>query len=136
MPKTGMKKAVIGGYISFTAGELATLCALRKAKVLSFAALRVYLACHEIKAKRCQAKKQIRYTVAEIIKLLKTGAGEQSVRKALRELETLGLLSFSERHISYRKNHVNYFQDMRMHLLSIFQILVASTLGIISAHIQ
>ncbi len=98
---TGMKE-VLGGYKILTIGQLANLCAARMAHTISFAAMRVYLACHEQKATRTAVKGSIRYTHEELHKLLdKTTVGEGRIAQALKELENANLLTWSETSITF-----------------------------------
>ena len=57
-----MATEVDGGYVVITVGQFASVCAARKDGIISFLALRVWLAAHEQKAKRCLAKGRLSFT--------------------------------------------------------------------------
>ncbi len=93
------------GYKTITPTQLANVLQARKAGGISFAALRTYFACQAIVAireaaergQRKQGKKPKalkRYRTGELSQLTKLP--DASVRRALRELERAGVLSFSE----------------------------------------
>lgn len=56
-----MKTYVQGGYVTITVGQFANVCEARKSGRISFLGLRVWLACHEQRAKRCTAKTPVRF---------------------------------------------------------------------------
>lgn len=93
-------------------GELCNLAALRKDRRLSFLAFRAYLGCHLMVASRCQAKRSVRYTLGELAGRLGGGVGEARLRKAVRELEDLEILSFSESKIAFREEILPEAREM------------------------
>src|SRR5690349_14328166 len=99
-----METTVAGGYVLVTVGQLANVCAARKAGEISFLALRIWLATHEQLARRCTAKGAVHYTAAELCALIGCGVTERSTVRALGELERHGLLSWSETHIQHPSN--------------------------------
>ncbi len=88
-----MSAVVVGGYASITVGQLSNICAARKAGAVSFLALRIWLAAHEQRAKRCTAKGRVVYTVGELAKLVRVS--EASAHRALKELRAHGLIHWS-----------------------------------------
>lgn len=79
-------------------GQLSNVCAARKGRAISFLALRVWLAAHELKAKRCIAQRKL-FTVSELATLIREREG--SVKRALSEITSRGLIAWSEREISF-----------------------------------
>jgi hypothetical protein len=96
-----MKTAVEGGYVLVTVGQLANVCAARKAGEISFLSLRVWLATHEQLARRCTATGAVRYTTAELRALFGSSVTERAIAAALRELARDKLLSWSEESIEH-----------------------------------
>ncbi len=98
--KRGMEKSIYGGYVVITVGQIANICTAKREKRVSFAALRVYLACFEILAKRCVSRgKKPSFQVTEIAKLI-GGATDDTISRALRELQREKLLNWSETSIT------------------------------------
>lgn len=96
------------GYKTIKPTQLANIFHAREEEKISFSALRTYFACHAIVAireaaergQRKQGKKPKtlrRYQTGELSRL--TQLPDSSVRRALRELERAGVLSFSESEI-------------------------------------
>jgi hypothetical protein len=94
-----MSSIVVGGYASITVGQLANVCAARKEGLISFLALRIWLAAHEQRAKRCTAKGRVVYTVKELAQL--TQMSESSAARALGQLHTNKLISWSVGEIKF-----------------------------------
>ncbi|MDL5047330.1 hypothetical protein QQ054_15025 [Oscillatoria amoena NRMC-F 0135] len=95
-----MKTYVQGGYVTITVGQFANVCEARKSGRISFLGLRVWLACHEQRAKRCMAKGQVLFTVGELARLIRR-ASERAVTRALSELQANQLLDWSEAAIQF-----------------------------------
>lgn len=96
-----MKTRVDGGYAVITVGQFANVCEARRAGRISFLALRVWLAAHEQRAKRCCAKRLVRFTARELAVLIGRGTAEAAVRRALRKLQELSLIDWSEEAIRF-----------------------------------
>jgi hypothetical protein len=90
-----MKTTVQGGYAVITVGQFANVCEARKSGRISFLALRVWLAAHEQRAKRCMAKGRVLYTQKELSGLIGRGLSELSVSGAMRELHRHQLIEWS-----------------------------------------
>src|SRR5262249_15046166 len=90
-----MRTNVDGGYAVITVGQFANVCEARRAGRISFLALRVWLAAHEQRAKRCTATGRVVFTVKELAKLIDRKLSERSVGRALRELGALSLLDWT-----------------------------------------
>jgi len=99
-PATGMKK-IEGGYVLISVGQFANVCAAKREGDISLLALRVWLAAHEQKAKRCIAKRK-RFSVLELAQLVRESL--KTVQRALRELVSLELISWSESDISFSRD--------------------------------
>jgi hypothetical protein len=94
-----MGSAVAGGYLVITVGQFANACAARKQGRISALALRVWLACHEQRAKRCTAKGAVCYTERELARL--AGCSVAAATRALRELHASEIISWSEERIDF-----------------------------------
>jgi hypothetical protein len=94
-----MATRVDGGYAVITVGQFANVCAARKKGVISFVALRVWLAAHEQRAKRCTATGRVSYTIKELARLVRVH--EAPAKKALAELSALSLITWSETFITF-----------------------------------
>lgn len=81
-------------------GQFANVCAARRDQEISFLALRVWLAAHEQRAKRCYSKRK-RFSVSELASLVR--ANVKSVERALRDLTALGLIAWSEKQIEFSR---------------------------------
>src|SRR5689334_20850509 len=99
-----MKTRVDGGYAVITVGQFANVCEARRSGTISFLALRVWLAAHEQRAKRCTAKGRVLFTVAELSKLIDRKLPERSVRRALRELAARSLIDWTPSAIVFLSN--------------------------------
>lgn len=99
--KRSMKTRVDGGYAVITLGQFASVCEARKLGRISFLALRVWLAAHEQRAKRCTAKGKIRVTAQELARLIGGGTTKISVVRVLRKLQELSLIEWSEEAIRF-----------------------------------
>ena len=92
-----MTEPVYGGFCVLTVGQIANICALKQKKLLSGLGLRLYLAAHEEKAKRCvRNAKQAQYRLDSLSGLLGTETHENRIKAALNELRRLSLLSWEE----------------------------------------
>lgn len=85
-----------GGFILLTVQQLCLLWWLYRIRSIHLRDLRVWYACHEMVARRCQlASGQVpTYTYAELHSLV-GGRSETSVRASLRRLTQFGLLTWS-----------------------------------------
>jgi hypothetical protein len=90
-----------GGYVLISVGQFANVCAARRDREISFLALRVWLAAHEQRAKRCLAKKKY-FTVIELARLVRERAS--SVERALRELTRSELLVWTQTTIEFPRD--------------------------------
>ena len=97
-----MATEVEGGYVLVTVGQFANVCAAKIAGEISFLALRVWLAAHEQRAKRCTASGPVRFTASELAALI-GGASEKGVSAALDRLRSLRLLRWDENHIDFQR---------------------------------
>lgn len=96
-----MTETVSGGYCPILTGQIANVCALKKQKLISFTAVRVYLAVFEERKKRCKHNAtQVQYRTSDIAKLLGNVVSEDCVVRALRQLERFDLLIWSESGVS------------------------------------
>ncbi len=89
----------VGGYSTFTTGELWLLCNSVAKKELAFSSLKIYLACKEMVERRCKTKKSAQYGAGEIEKL--TGLSSRSIKIGLKQLANRKLLLFSEDVIAF-----------------------------------
>lgn len=92
-----------GGYILIRAHDLLSVWEAHRAKIIELGDLSVWLACHELVARRTAAHKcpRSRYTVEEVARLV-GGRSEQTVHAAVRRLERVGLLQWSAEQIRFR----------------------------------
>lgn len=97
-------------YKTITTGQLGTLLWALQTKELDLRAFRVFMACqemvaireaaHRVRSKEGQpSPRPVRYTVSQVEKL--TTLATPAVKKALRCLKELGLLSFGEQEIRF-----------------------------------
>jgi len=87
-----------GGYVLVSVGQFANVCVARRDRQISFLALRVWLAAHEQRAKRCTSKRKY-FTVVELARLVREKTS--SVERALGELSARELLVWSQRAIEF-----------------------------------
>jgi hypothetical protein len=109
-----MQTSVDGGYALITVGQLANVCAARKDGRISFLALRTWLAAHEQRAKRCTVKGRLRYTTAELARLVR--APESSVSRAIKKLTDCGLLSWTEHAIEFPGAVLDFAEELAAEL--------------------
>ena len=96
-----MKTAVQGGYVLVTVGQLANVCAARKAGAMSFLSLRVWLATLEQRARRSVAPGTVRYSVKELRALMGPEVTEHGIESALRALSRNGFVQWSPTSIEH-----------------------------------
>src|SRR5690349_396652 len=96
-----MESLVEGGYVLITVGQLANVCAARKAGALSFMALRVWLATHEQLARRRGGVGEATFDFPELRNLLGGSATLPRIAKSVRELSALRLLDWSRSRIAH-----------------------------------
>lgn len=91
--------------------------------MIEYRDLRVWLACHELVARRCGSEKGrvARFTLSELRPLV-GGVGGQHARASLRRLQAVGLLSWSESSIGF----VRSVSDLRVPSLSDLESMLAS----------
>jgi hypothetical protein len=94
-----------GGYVFVSATGLLATWWSYKAGLIAFRDVRTWLACHELKARRCTLEKGRlpRFTEAEIGSLI-GGVGGEHVRVSLRRLERASLVTWSETAIELRSS--------------------------------
>lgn len=93
-----------GGFRFIEAFELLWVYFAFKQGLIRWHDLRIWFACHEAVARRCGAKKGVpaKYREEEIQRLV-GGAGVQCVRRGLKRLQNVGLLSWSSEAINFGK---------------------------------
>jgi len=99
------KRIPQGGYVFVSATGLLATWWSYKAGHIQFRDVRAWLACHELKARRCTMEKGRlpRFTESEVGRLI-GGVGGEHVRASLRRLEAETLLSWSETAIELRSS--------------------------------
>lgn len=92
-----------GGFVFVSATGLLATWWSYKAGLIEFRDVRAWLACHEVKARRCTLEKgrAPRFTEGEVGRLV-GGVGGEHVRASLRRLARASLLSWSESCIEFR----------------------------------
>lgn len=95
----------LGGFVFISAMALIATWWAYKRRFIDYRDLRVWLACHELVAKRCgaQAGRVPRFSQSEAHHLV-GGVGGEHVRKSLARLERAGLLTWSESSIRFLAN--------------------------------
>ena len=91
-----------GGFVLLTVEILYLLWWLYRQRYIRLRDLRVWLACQEMVARRCQCQPDRipHYTLAELHRLV-GGVGGPHLRASLRHLESLGLLTWSSTHVTF-----------------------------------
>lgn len=86
-----------GGFCFIHENSIHTVWRYLRSGEIALRDLRVWLACHEVNARRCTLEegRKPRFTLEEIHGLV-GGVGGQHIRHSLRALERLGLVCFSE----------------------------------------
>ena len=86
-----------GGFVFVRAEHLLAAWWAMREGMLSLYDLRVWLACHELVARRCQitSGRRPHYRVSELAGLVKAGR-EPQLRRAIRKLQAIGLLTWKE----------------------------------------
>lgn len=94
--------------------------------MIEYRDLRVWLACHELVARRCGSEKGrvARFTLGELRSLV-GGVGGQHARASLRRLEAVDLLSWSESSIGF----IRSVSDLRAPSLSDLESVLASVIN-------
>lgn len=94
--------------------------------MIEYRDLRVWLACHELVARRCGSEKGrvARFTLGELRSLV-GGVGGQHARASLRRLEAVGLLSWSESSIGF----IRSISDLLVPSLSDLESVLASVIN-------
>lgn len=95
----------LGGYVFVSAAGLLATWWAYKQRLIEFRDLRVWLACHELLAKRCRMEKGrvARYRVEELGSLV-GGVGGEHIRLSLKRLHAASLLTWSESALRPRIN--------------------------------
>ena len=89
-----------GGFCFVRVRSLLAVWALFRASEISFYDMRVWLACHEILARRCKAQDRIpQYREQEVLDLVSTG-NRPKVRASINRLTSAGLLHWTVDRIS------------------------------------
>jgi hypothetical protein len=93
---------VEGGYVLVRAGQLLSLWLALRATIVTPVDLRVWLACHELVARRCGTPKgaPVRYTLAEVQRLVRARS-PGAVRSSLRRLSHAGFLHWTDAAITF-----------------------------------
>lgn len=91
-----------GGYALIPAMHLLSAYTAHREKIIRLADLRAWLACHELVARRCGARKgcPVRYTTRELAAVLKT-PHESRVAASVKRLVRAGLLSWSASKVGF-----------------------------------
>ncbi len=86
----------LGGYVLISVNDLCCAWTAYRTRRISLIDLRAWFACHEMVARRCtlDKKREANYSFEELHKLV-GGVGGEHVRKAVRRLQTAGLLTWS-----------------------------------------
>ncbi len=86
-----------GGFCFIHENSIHTMWRYLRAGEIALRDLRVWLACHELRARRCTLEegRKPRFTIEEVHSLV-GGVGGQHIRQSLRALEKHGLVRFSE----------------------------------------
>lgn len=94
-----------GGYVFVSATGLLATWWSYKAGLIAFRDVRAWLACHEVKARRCTLEKGRlpRFTEDEVGRLI-GGVGGEHVRVSLKRLKAASLLSWSQTAIESRSS--------------------------------
>src|SRR6266851_8054909 len=100
-PKRTARKPV-GGFIFLTVQQLCLLWWAYRTRLIQLMDFRVWFAAHEMVARRCQlAPDQVSdYTPKELHGLV-GGVGGEHLRAALRRLEAVGLLTWSNTQLTF-----------------------------------
>lgn len=94
-PKVKARKPV-GGFVFLTVIQLCLLWWLYRSKQITPLDLRIWFACQELQARRCQTPGRIpHFTVDEVRRVVRLRRGPHYITAALARLDTLGLLTFS-----------------------------------------
>lgn len=91
-----------GGFVFLTVHQVCLLWWLYRTRRVQLRDYRVWHACHEMVARRCQlaSAQDPAYTLTELHTLV-GGVGGAHLRASLRRLEALGLLTWSRTHITF-----------------------------------
>jgi hypothetical protein len=91
-----------GGFVFLTVLQLCLLWWLYRTRRIQLRDYRIWHACHEMVARRCQLapNQDPEYTLTELHKLV-GGVGGMHLRTSLRRLEALGLLTWSRTRITF-----------------------------------
>jgi hypothetical protein len=91
-----------GGFVFLTVLQLCLLWWLYRTRRIQLRDYRIWHACHEMVARRCQLapNQDPEYTLTELHKLV-GGVGGAHLRASLRRLEALGLLTWSRTRITF-----------------------------------
>lgn len=91
-----------GGFVLIRAGAILSAWAALRAKIIRLLDLRVWLACHELVARRTAAQRAVRarYGLDELQRLV-GGVGGKRLEHSVRRLEACGLLHWTADEISF-----------------------------------
>jgi hypothetical protein len=91
-----------GGYVLIPAMHLLAAYTAHRAKIIRLVDLRIWLACHELVARRCGVQKgaPVRYTTRELAAILKTPHASR-VSAGVKRLVRAGLLSWSASKVGF-----------------------------------
>jgi hypothetical protein len=96
----GQVSSIAGGYVLVPCAEICRAWAAYRSKKIRLYDLRVWLACHEMIARRCTLQRGRSPRFAEIeLHALVGGVGGEHLRNSLKRLAVSGLLSWSEQRI-------------------------------------
>ena len=93
--------SIAGGFVLVSVAALIAAWRTCQARSLGIGDFRAWLACHELKARRCLAGRDCTptFTFAELSKLM--GVSERRARASARRLVAAGLLEWSESAIAF-----------------------------------
>lgn len=102
MSSTDSIRRPAGGFAFISVEQLCAAWAAYSLKRIQLVDLRMWLACWEMKSRRCRVARGARksFGVDELHRLV-GGAGGLHIRASLRRLEQIGLLEWSENHIHF-----------------------------------
>jgi hypothetical protein len=95
------RSSIAGGFVLVTVASLMGCWRACRSATLGIGDFRAWLACHELRARRCRAEegRAVTYTFAELARLL--GVYEKRARASLNRLVAAGLLEWSDGAIAF-----------------------------------
>jgi hypothetical protein len=95
------RSSIAGGFVLASVASLMACWRACQSDPLGIGDFRAWLACHEIRARRCLAEegRAVAFTIAELAKLL--GVSEKRARASVRRLVAAGLLEWSDSAVGF-----------------------------------